>query len=179
MEYADSKNLVVIITVHDGWTKTRFGGHPFSIANGGWLAEKSDYVRLARYGEELPSEFDSASSPAQKHQYALERFCDRLVQATGDQSNVIYEIFNEGEWYNRSRWSDFQRHFLKFFRSRTRQPLMVNDDHLAGSEFRSEPLTDIVALHTPQWQSQSAAKTLFDHHQRHFAAEPVKPFLVQ
>ena len=41
VKYADSKNVVVIITVHDGWTKTRFDGHPFNVANGGWLVNSS------------------------------------------------------------------------------------------------------------------------------------------
>ena len=60
---------------------------------------------------------------------------------------MIYEIFNAGEWYDRTGWSGFQRHFLRFFHNRTAQPLIVNDDRAAGREFRGEPLADMVARH--------------------------------
>ncbi len=178
VETAAQKNVVVIITIHDGWTKTRFDGHPLQNRLGGYLNDKRDYVRLARYGEEMPAGFDINWTSLQKHQFVLERFCDRLLQATGDQGNVIYEMFNEGEWYDRTQWSDFQRHFLQFFRSRTEQPLMVNDDRADGKEFRSDPMTEIVARHLPQWRVETTAREFFERHARHFESEPVKPCLM-
>lgn len=38
---AGQQGIVVVITVHDGWTKTRFAGHPFSRANGGALESRA------------------------------------------------------------------------------------------------------------------------------------------
>jgi hypothetical protein len=44
VSYAESKEIIVLITVHDGWTKTCFGGHPFNralgngpLAGAGWV----------------------------------------------------------------------------------------------------------------------------------------------
>jgi hypothetical protein len=46
---ADASNIVVVIQVHDGWTKTKFAGHPFNVANGGPLADKAQFVELSDY----------------------------------------------------------------------------------------------------------------------------------
>ena len=177
VESAGSRGIAVVITVHDGWTKTRFDGHPFNVENGGWLAKKSDYVRLGRPQEEMPTRFDPSWTDAEKHQFALERFCESLLRATGDLDNVVYEIFNEGEWYDRSRWSGFQHHFLRFIRGRTPQPLMVNDDRRLGREFQRDPLADMVSLHTPTWGKRPPSREFFNYHRLHFATEPLKPFL--
>ncbi|MFO0910497.1 MAG: serine hydrolase [Isosphaeraceae bacterium] len=177
VEHAGSKGIAVVITVHDGWTKTRFEGHPFHIQNGGWLARKSDYVRLGRPEREMPLPFDPAWNASEKHQFVLERFSAALVSALDGLDNVAYEMFNEGEWYDRPSWSSFQRHFLEFFQRRTPQPLLVNDDHRHGREFLLDPRADAISLHMPNWGGRSSSRLFFDHHQRHFDTIPPKPFL--
>ena len=131
---ANDRNIVVVITVHDGWPKTRFTGHPFNRTNGGPLEDRRQYVELHDYDHEMPQPLVIEWSRRQKHQYYLERFCDRLLQATADQPNVMYEMFNEGEWYDQQDLRAFQVHFLKFFRARTTLPLVVNDDHVGGPD---------------------------------------------
>jgi hypothetical protein len=50
VSYAESKDLLLLITVHDGWTKTLFDRHPFNASQGnGPLTDKSQYVELADY----------------------------------------------------------------------------------------------------------------------------------
>ena len=57
--YAESKGIVVLITVHDGWTKTCFDGHPFNRALGnGPLARCEQYVELGDRDQEMPARFD-------------------------------------------------------------------------------------------------------------------------
>jgi len=177
VEYANSRNIVVIITVHDGWPKTRFSGHPFNVENGGPLTDRSQYVELADYRNEMSSTFDPAWSRQQKHQYFLERFCDRLIQATADKPNVMYEIFNEGSWYNQEELRAFQLHFLNFFKTRTDLPTVVNDDHVGGSEFHREPKADVISLHRPHWNRHTSAKSAFTHYASRFRKFPAKPYI--
>jgi hypothetical protein len=173
---ADANGLVVVIQVHDGWTKTKFAGHPFNVANGGSLTDKAQFVELHDYDHEMPLVFEPQWTRPQKHQFYLERFCERLLQATTDTPNVMFEIFNEGEWYDAQRLRAFQRHFLDFFKARTAQPLMINDDHLrTGPGFRGEAKADVLSHHTPRWDNLPAARVFFDHYSREFDAAPVKP----
>jgi hypothetical protein len=173
---ADANNIVVVIQVHDGWTKTKFAGHPFNVANGGPLTDKAQFVELHDYDREMPLAFDPPWTRPQKHQFYLERFCERLIQATAHTPNVMFEIFNEGEWYDAQRLRAFQMHFLDFFKARTAQPLIVNDDHLHGVPgFRGEPKTDILSHHTPRWDNLPPARVFFDHYSREFDATPAKP----
>jgi hypothetical protein len=59
VSYAESKRIMVLLTVHDGWPKTCFGGHPFNRRLGnGPLADGRDYVDLADYRREMPKQFD-------------------------------------------------------------------------------------------------------------------------
>ena len=88
---------ITATTLHDGWTKTKFAGHPFNIANGGPLTDKTQFVELHDYDHEMPSLFDPQWTRQQKHQFYLERFCEKLLQATAETPNVMFEIFNEGE----------------------------------------------------------------------------------
>lgn len=176
IRYADARSIVVVIQVHDGWPKTRFDGHPFNIINGGPLTDKAQFVELHDYDHEMPGLLDFSWTRQQKHQFYLERFCERLIQATANTPNVIFEIFNEGEWYDPCRLRAFQMHFLNFFRARTSKPLMINDDHIRGVPgFRDESKTDILSHHTPQWQDLPEAKVFFDHYSRQFDALPAKP----
>jgi hypothetical protein len=173
---ADANDIVVVIQVHDGWTKTKFAGHPFNVANGGPLTDKAQFVELHDYDYEMPLVFDPQWTRPQKHQFYLERFCERLIQATVDTPNVMFEIFNEGEWYDAQRLRAFQMHFLDFFKARTALPLIINDDHLrAVPGFRSEAKADLLSHHTPRWDDRPAARVFFDHYSREFGATPTKP----
>jgi hypothetical protein len=176
IRYANINNIVVVIQVHDGWTKTRFDGHPFNIANGGPLTDKAQFVELFDYDHEMSASWDPGWTRQQKHQFYLERFCERLIQSTDDTPNVLFEIFNEGEWYDPRRLRAFQEHFLHFFKARTSKPLIINNDHIRGvPDFREDSNADILSHHTPQWQDLSDAKIFFDHYSRQFDTTPAKP----
>jgi hypothetical protein len=175
VEYALGHRIVVVITVHDGWAKTRFAGHPFNIANGGPLRHRAEYVELADYGRQMPDHFDSDWSRYQKHQFFLESFCERLLVATSDLPNVIFEIFNEGEWYDHQKLARFQRHFAEFFAKRTEQPVMINNDHVK-EDFHDNPNVDLISLHSPNWRSSSSAKLAFFHFARTARKSPPKPY---
>ncbi|MGQ9676642.1 MAG: putative collagen-binding domain-containing protein [Chloroflexota bacterium] len=177
VKHANSKDIAVIITVHDGWTKERFPGHPFNVSNGGTLTDRSQYVELWDYRQEMPARLDVRWNRQQKHQYYLERFCHRLIQATGDLSAVMYEVFNEGEWYDQTRLRAFQVHFLDFFKARTAAPLIVNDDHVGGPDFRLESRADAISLHRPIVSANSRARDYFEHYARHFGGDSPKPIL--
>jgi len=175
--YAGSRGVVVLITIHDGWTKTRFAGHPFNARLGGPLTSRSQYVELHDSAAEMPAALDPDWNRRQKHQYYLERFCDRLIQATADQPNVMYEMFNEGEWYNQPRLRAFEVHFLNFFRARTSRLTVINDDHIAGMDFRAEPACDVISEHHPNWRAKTSASEAFSYYAAMFDGSPVKPFL--
>ncbi len=173
---ADANNIVVVIQVHDGWTKTKFAGHPFNVVNGGPLTDKAQFVELHDYDQEMPPALEPQWTRPQKHQFYLERFCERLIQATVDTPNVMFEIFNEGEWYDAQLLRAFQMHFLDFFKARTALPLIINDDHLRTVPgFRGAAGADVLSHHTPRWDDRPAARVFFDHYSREFEATPVKP----
>jgi PKD repeat protein len=176
VQLADSRDITVLITIHDGWTKTRFDGHPFNQAVGGPLSVNSQYVELHDYNAEMPTTYNSAWTRQQKHQFFLERFCDRIIQATADQPNVMYEMFNEGEWYDQTNLRAFQVHFLNFFKARTPRVTMVNDDHIGGADFRGEVNCDVISWHRPNWSSTTSAAEGFNYYVPAFAGSPVKPF---
>ncbi len=174
--YANTKDIVVLITIHDGWTKTRFAGHPFNQALGGPLTSNSQYVELADYNNEMPATYNPAWTRQQKNQYFQERLCARLIQATADQPNVIYEMFNEGEWYNQTNLRALQVHFLRFFKSRSARVTMVNDDHIGGAGFRGEADCDSISLHQPNWTASTTVTASFERFAPEFTGTPAKPF---
>jgi len=176
IQYAESKDIVIIIQLHDGWTKTRFDGHPFNAANGGPLTSNSQYVELHDYNTEMPATFNGAWSRQQKHQYFLERFCEKMVNETAGFSNVIFEIFNEGEWYSQTNLRAFQDHFLNFIKARTNYLTMINDDHIGGASFRGEANCDIISYHQPNWSGTTSASSSFNHYAPEFNGVPAKPF---
>jgi hypothetical protein len=176
VQYADSKDIAVLITIHDGWTKTRFAGHPFNQAKGGPLTDRSQYVELADYANEMTGPFNAAWSRQQKNQYWLERYCDRLIQATADQPNVIYEMFNEGEWYNQTNLRNFETHFLDFFKARTSRVTMVEQDAISGTSFRGVANCNMISYHHPNWSSATSATDSFNVFAPEFAGTPAKPF---
>jgi len=172
---ANERDILVLITVHDGWTKDRFAGHPLYAANGGTIASNRDYVSIADYANELPRTFTPGWDSLHAHQFVLERFSDRLIRATADYPNVMYEMFNEGEWYDQNLLRAFQSHFLDFFESRTDLPLLVNDDHVGGDSFIQDGLTDVITLHLPNWGAGTSAKSAFDYYAPRFnGSNPLK-----
>lgn len=176
VQEANKRNIIVLITIHDGWTKDRFEGHPMNFENGGSLMRREEYVQLAQSGSEMPALYNSTWNATQKHQFYLERFCDRLIQATADLPNVSYEMFNEGEWYDSEQLSSFQRHFFRFFQARTERPLIYNnqgDDSIVASKS-----VDAVSHHNPQWNaSTSAFSPYLSYSFRWFDSSPTKPLL--
>jgi predicted amidohydrolase len=169
---AESKGIAVLITVHDGWTKTCFAGHPFNRALGnGPLAERHHYVELADYDRELPATFDPAWDWRQRNQYFQERFCARLIAELDGASNVLYEMFNEGEWYDRTQRRQHEQHFLAFFRARCRNLLLSNCDHIAGFDPHSEANLDLVTLHPRDWVGH------FPRFAAGFRTAPPRPYL--
>ena len=172
VSYADSKEIVVLITVHDGWTKTCFDGHPFNRALGnGPLADRRDYVDLADYDREMPEQFDPAWNWREQNQYFQERFCARLIAELAPYSNVLYEMFNEGEWYDRAKRHRHEQHFLAFFRARCDNLLLSNSDHIASDDPHTDPKLDVVTLHPKDWVGH------FPVFERGFHKTPPKPYL--
>ena len=154
IQYAENKNIIVIITVQDGWTKTRFEHHPFNTALGnGPLTDRRQLVELGDYDTEMPDVYNSQWTRRQKNQYFQECFAEALCSELKDCSNVIFEIFNEGEWYNKEDRRRHETHFLRFFRKRTKALLMTNTDHIrnAGYAPRENPTVDILSFHKKPW----------------------------
>ena len=171
VRYADDKDIVVVITVQDGWTKTKFAHHPFNAALGnGPLTDRRQLVTLADYEQEMPSKFHAEWTWQQKNQYFQERFADRLTAELRDCSNVIFEMFNEGEWYDPQQRRQHEEHFLRFFRARTVAPLMTNTDHLRSSGYapRQDPAADILSFHKQPWTGHFAT------FEKEFRAEPAR-----
>ena len=171
--YAESKGIVVLITVHDGWTKTCFGGHPFNRALGnGPLASREQYVALADDRHQMPKEFDATWDWKQQNQYFQERFCAELIAALQPLSNVVYEMFNEGEWYDKAQRRRHEQHFLAFFRARCQNLLLSNSDAIAGDQPHQDPKLDIVTLHPQGWVGQARLFALG------FRGLPARPYLL-
>jgi len=168
--YAESRGIMVLITVHDGWTKTRFEGHPFNAALGnGPLTNNYQYVELADYDREMPATFSSSWSRQQKNQYFQERFCDKLISELSPYSNVIYEMFNEGHWYDQILRNKHEQHFLKFFRARCGNLLLTNSDEIDGDDPHNDPKVDVVTFHG-DWGGR------FQDFQAGFNRPPAKPY---
>lgn len=173
VSYAESKDILVLITVHDGWTKSLFNRHPFNASQGnGPLTDGSQYVELADYDSEMPTVFNPAWDRRQQNQYFQERFADKLITELEPYSNVIYEMFNEGEWYDHADRRRHEEHFLKFFRARTDALLMTNTDHIFGDDPHGNRDVDIVSLHGSSWTGE--------HNQfaGGFNSSPTKPYFM-
>jgi hypothetical protein len=170
--YAESKGMVVIVQAHDGWTKTRFGGHPYYSANGnGPLTSNSQFVELADYNNEMPTTYNAGWTRQQKSQYFQERFAAKLISELDAYSNVMYEMFNEGEWHDTTQRRQHERHFLAFFRARCTDLLVSNTDHITGDAPYSDTRVDIISLHGNPWTGK------FGVFQTGFLTTPVKPYL--
>lgn len=171
VEYAENRNIIVILTVQDGWTKTRFAYHPFNSALGnGPLTDRKQFVELADYDQEMTAIFDITWNRQQKNQWFQERYADKLCSELKDCRNLIFEMFNEGEWYNREQRRRHEEHFLSFFRKRTTALLMTNTDHIRIPNFapRENPDVDILSLHKQPWTGH------YETFVREFRAKPVR-----
>lgn len=184
-ERARDAAVLVVIQVFDGWTKTRFASHPFNAACGGPLQERSAFVALADPDRELAEAPDPGWGWRELNQHYQERYAARLIRATADLPNVLYEIFNEGEWYPGDLRRSHEGHFLAFFRARCRSLLISNDDHIRGADpklgpgggFRRDPRNDIISHHRPNWSLTTRAAESFEHYLAEFRGRPAKPFL--
>lgn len=170
VNYAATKNIVVLICIHDGWTKRRFACHPFNRTNGnGPLTAKHQYVELADYEQEMPARYNASWTRKQKNQYFQERFCDRLIAELKPYSNVIYELFNEGGWYDSTSRHQHEQHFLRFFHARCQNLLMSNSDGISIDDPHHDSKVDIISLHG-KWENQ------FGVWERSFNRAPTKPY---
>ncbi len=161
LELAAAHGLAVVITVHDGWTKTRFAGHPCNRAVGGYLTCKDEYVQLHQPGKPMRKAPNPDAPPAAHHQYMLEQFTDRLCRAANGMQHVIFEVLNEGEWYPPDACIRFTEHFGRFIRERGAWPVMIN--HPA---FRSSRLTSLLSVHTPLCDASITALRAWTEHTR-------------
>ncbi|MHB1462930.1 MAG: glycoside hydrolase family protein [Armatimonadota bacterium] len=171
VKYAAQHGIVVIITIHDGWTKSRFGGHPFNAALGGPLAKREQYIDLHDYSTEMPSRFNKSWDWKQINQFAQEQFCQWLIDATSGYGNVIYEIFNEGEWYDPKRMELYQTHFLSFFRRRTKCLLMVDE----RTKLKANKNCDLFSWHQPNVTADMSAAVSFNFYTEQSGISPNKP----
>ncbi len=169
IRYADSKSILIVITVQDGWPKTRFAYHPFNAELGnGPLSDRKQFVELADYDRETPEQFQPDWTWQMKNQWFQERYAEKLIEELRNCTNVIFEMFNEGEWYDRDQRRRHEEHFLCFFRKRTTAPLMTNTDHIRSGQWkpRQNPDVDILSLHKKPWTGQ------YEVFVRQFRAEP-------
>jgi hypothetical protein len=104
----------------------------------------------------MPPQFRADWTWQQKNQWFQERYAEKLIEELKDCSNVIFEMFNEGEWYDRQQRQRYEEHFLHFFRKRTTALLMTNTDHIrsGGWRPRQNPDVDILSLHKKPWTGQ-------------------------
>ena len=153
---ANEKGIVVVVTVHDGWAKTRFDGHPMNQRNGGFISNKDDYVRLASYSEQQPDIFNPAWSNLQKHQFVLEQFTKRLVDTVAGYPNVALEVFNEGEWYDEKSLIAFQQHFSRLIRERSALPIVINRNSQNDPVVSTSEVSGL-SIHSPRWSTRTLA----------------------
>ena len=115
--------------------------------------------------------FDATWSRRQRNQYLQERFCARLISALAPYSNVLYEMFNEGEWYDAEKQHRHEQHFLAFFRARCANPLLSNSDHLVADAPYDDLKVDVISLHPYGWAKY------FPIFERGFREKPPRPYL--
>ena len=117
----------------------------------------------------MPADFDFDWDWQQQNQYFQERFCAELIPTLRPFANVIYEMFNEGEWYDKpaaantsstSSRSSVPDATTCCCRTRTASP----------ATRRIDAKVDVVTLHPQAWVGHD------DCLRRAFAAPP-KPYL--
>ena len=137
----------------------------------GPLADRRDYVDLADYDREMPEPFDPEWDWREQNQYFQERFCDRLIAELESCSNVLYEMFNEGEWSGRrsatvtnsTTWRSSELVAIIFCYP-TRIISRRDDPH-------TDSKLDVVTLHPKDWVGH------FPVFERGFHKTPPKPYL--
>lgn len=171
--YAELKNIIVLITVHDGWIKRNFNGHPFNSKLGnGPLRLNKQYVVLSDYNKELPPIYNSNWNWTEKNQYFQERFCEKLITELNQYSNVIYEMFNEGEWYDPSLRYKHEVHFINFFHSRCSNLILSNIEYYPkGTSPHNDSKVNVITLHRSWIQN-------FNDFRKGFYKNPPKPYLL-
>jgi hypothetical protein len=84
----------------------------------------------------------------------------------------MFEMFNEGEWYDQSDRRQHEEHFLEFFRTRTDALLLTNSDHISGDDPHNNPNVSIISFHGSSWTGE---------HQQFvdgFNTAPAKPYFM-
>ncbi len=174
-QMCEDRGIVLLITVFDGWTKTRFDTHPFKQGNGGPLRRNSDFVMLDSPGTEIVSlPYDDSWTAARKNQWHQERLAQKYISELESYGNVVYELFNEGEWYNQTQRADHEKNFAEFFKSRG-EIVFANVDHITNFDGRDDDNIDVLTLHKPRWDDHPGALTFFSHYHAEFLKTPVKP----
>ena len=170
-ELALARELTLLITVHDGGIKWRYAQHPFNDQLGnGPLDSGAQYVELEDYAQEMPKKFDASWSRKAKNQYFQERFCEKLIHELRLYPNVVYELFNEGEWYDKEMRRKHELHFLAFFNQRCDNFIVSNSDHIMGDHPYVDPLVNVISIHGAWTNRFQVFEQYFDH-------KPPKPIL--
>ncbi len=171
----EEREIALLITVFDGWTKTRFSTHQFNQRNGGPLRRNSEFVQLDSPGTEIVSQdFKESWSAEKKNQWYQERFALKLIEELKEFENIAFELFNEGEWYDNQQRAEHEQHFAAFFKSRG-EIVFSNVDHIANFSGRDDANIDVITLHRPRWDNHPGALVFFRHYRPEFFKEPVKP----
>lgn len=174
-ELCHDSEIALLITVFDGWTKTRFDTHPFNQKNGGPLHRNADFVTLESPDVEFVNEaYSDEWSWEKKNQWSQERFAQKLIQELRGYDNIVFELFNEGEWYNPEARASHERHFAKFFHDRGAL-VFSNVDHISNFDGRSNPNIHVLTIHKPRWDDHPFALTFFSHIMNIFLQAPAKP----
>jgi hypothetical protein len=54
--------------------------------------------------------------------------------------------------------------------------LIINDDHIGGEDFHSEPKADVISNHRPTWNANTSVREAYEHYQSRFSRVPAKPY---
>jgi len=176
-ESALKRNIVLHISIHDGWTKTRFPGHPLNRKNGGPLEKRDEYVRFSSYDTLQPKIFPSGGDAFAKNQWIQERFTEKLLLSLHDMPNILLEVMNEGEWYNREQTRKYLEHLTRFIKDRSYLPVVIYEHSLKGSSVLSE-LADAVSYHAPYWSRDSEVYELRKIYASHVTSHAPLPILL-
>ena len=110
----------------------------------------------------------------EKEQWRQERLALKLIQELRDFDNVVFELFNEGEWYDKKARAAHELHFAKFFHDRGAL-VFSNTDHITNFNGRIESNIDVLTLHKPRWDNHPPVSTFFNHFRNVFFQKPIKP----
>ena len=172
VSYAAKHDVIFLITVHNGGVKWRFRNHPFNRNLGnGPLKYGKQYVDLYDYDKEISDPFDRNWNYRKKNQFFQERFCAKLIEELNEYPNVIYELFNEGRWYDKKLRRKHEQHFLSFFRKRCKNLLLTNTDFIVNDAPYNDNKVDVITIHG-EWLKTE------DELQKMYHTRPAKPVLI-